>query len=76
MMQSSFAHLFFLTTKGSYVKALVERPFDTALCFLTFHQLAIPNDRDKKLSEPKPRGLSIRPILQMLHSATPSCLGI
>jgi hypothetical protein len=55
-MQSSFAHTFFLASKGNYVRPLAERPVEASICILTMRQLTMPNDRDKTSPEPKPGG--------------------
>jgi tRNA U55 pseudouridine synthase TruB len=75
-MHVSFAHLLFLMSKGTYVRALAEELSEASICIVRKHELTTPNGRGKKSREPKPRRLFIEPILQMLHSATSSRLVI
>jgi hypothetical protein len=75
-MQSSFAHMFFLTSKGTYLRELAEGRIEASICNFRMHGLTMSNGRDKKLPERNPRRLSIPKSLWMLLPATSSCLAI
>jgi hypothetical protein len=75
-IQSSFARLFFPTSKGTDARRLAETPIKASTCILTRHEVTMPYRRNKKLPEPQPRTFSIQPILQIMHPASSSCLVI
>jgi hypothetical protein len=73
-MQSSFVHLFYLTSKGISATASAGKRFEVSASISILHQLTTPNGRGTKLPDSNPSGSCIRLILLMLHSVTSSCL--
>jgi hypothetical protein len=58
----------------SSATASAERRFEASIWIWIMHQLIMQNGRDKKLPEPKPTGLPIELILQIVHPTISSCL--
>jgi hypothetical protein len=55
------------------VTASAERRFETSICIWIMHLLTMIDGGDKRLPEPKPEGLGLRLVLQIVHPATSSC---